>query len=903
MPHLAFSQVAGSASSFKILPAVDIYSPWAYDRQIKATFDNPGEWQVERSLSMSTSPGGGWFPIAENAGFLDSRMNSNGQRVGLYLPFPVMTLPQRFFDPTPQDSRNTAMSATFVAYMYPRVAVHPEYITTQVRGWRKSKTPSWTGSAEVVINLTSSQFDLRQPTSPNTARWMETVVLQPPNLSGQTLYLTLDAWNVAEGDPYPTGADSGDPQVVAQVRTWLLQAGPDLRQKFNVPYPITLPIPRPPTTADERSFFRLRCFPPATDANDNGVPDAYEATFSDVFISEACFFNTNGAYVQYKPNPNPNIPAPIEYCDWIELYNPTPWPVNLCGDVITMTDATTSHSVGLPEILMDSGKSACLFCSGIPTADLAEIYQSRNIPYKLKNGGETITFRRNKIVPPATTPTLCLVDTFYIPGRQAMVAHPFPNISFGRCMENNLVKLRYFGHPTFATPNPTHGATYCAQEPQFIDGSTLGTTNVPLKGGLKLSSESVLIALTRAAEPAGNVTLLYTLDGSEPTAESFVYTAPFPISRTTVVRARAFRTDGLPSASVSRSFIFPEDVLGQPFLNSVTDSYSERTQHKAEIIRRYRTAGEAGETTQPQGLVAKLRRIPSISICLSPAALANPNIPFENAIYQSVGGSFEWINPDAPAHYTQENCKIERVGESSISLPKGSFELTFNKTNSLAGKDKLSGPVAAGDFSGIFPTTKVTKFAKLRLRNGFWSSWAYWKENPNLCMADAYYKETARAFGQFNVERRFVHVYINGTYSGVYDLEEKLDEDMIVSHKKNPDLENDSEWRPENILLFNWGPQGGPANVNPLARDRWDQIFRRFEAASASPNDANFYTIVTDVVDMDDFIAWLMAYSILRVQDWTTSQFKGWCRYWPNEEGLGYHHDKLHFFSAGMEML
>lgn len=57
------------------------------------------------------------------------------------------------------------------------------------------------------------------------------------------------------------------------------------------------------------------------------------------------------------------------------------------------------------------------------------------------------------------------------------------------------------------------------------------------------------------ASPDPAATIRYTLDGSIPNERSAVYHDPIPIHVSTEVRARAFRTDYLPSATATRSFV------------------------------------------------------------------------------------------------------------------------------------------------------------------------------------------------------------------------------------------------------------------------------------------------------------------------------------------------------------
>ena len=62
------------------------------------------------------------------------------------------------------------------------------------------------------------------------------------------------------------------------------------------------------------------------------------------------------------------------------------------------------------------------------------------------------------------------------------------------------------------------------------------------------------------------VSIYYTLDGTEPSADNptaRLYSNPLNISRTTVVRAKAFLTDVEPSRTATTSYLFTDDIVRQ----------------------------------------------------------------------------------------------------------------------------------------------------------------------------------------------------------------------------------------------------------------------------------------------------------------------------------------------------
>ena len=69
--------------------------------------------------------------------------------------------------------------------------------------------------------------------------------------------------------------------------------------------------------------------------------------------------------------------------------------------------------------------------------------------------------------------------------------------------------------------------------------SDLGCNNSAV-GGTFVGSGTTLSMSTPAGDAGANVTIRYTLDGTEPTAASPAYKAAVPLSRTTSVAAKAF---------------------------------------------------------------------------------------------------------------------------------------------------------------------------------------------------------------------------------------------------------------------------------------------------------------------------------------------------------------------------
>lgn len=114
------------------------------------------------------------------------------------------------------------------------------------------------------------------------------------------------------------------------------------------------------------------------------------------------------------------------------------------------------------------------------------------------------------------------------------------DVSIGRA--DGYDSYRYFTKPTPGRANVGTSYAKRADEVEFsLDGGIMETAPVRLS----LSADE-------------GATIYYTLDGSEPGANSYVYAEPFVLTSTTVVRAKAVAQDMLDSYVTARTYVFAE---------------------------------------------------------------------------------------------------------------------------------------------------------------------------------------------------------------------------------------------------------------------------------------------------------------------------------------------------------
>lgn len=207
-----------------------------------------------------------------------------------------------------------------------------------------------------------------------------------------------------------------------------------------------------------------------------------------------------------------------EYYDWLELKNVSDGPVDL-------SEYAVSDSSGdlllcpLPQQILEPGETVVIICSG--NTELSGKYI--HAPF---------TLNRDECWVYVSHVENGLSDYVRVSGVPLMG-------SAGRMDGEN--SFFYFATPTPGGEN-TGGVAEITADP-FVE----------TPDGVYNDVDSVSVVLS------GEGQIYYTLDGSEPTMNSALYTEPLTLSRTTVVRARSYSEGQLPSKVVTASYIINEN--------------------------------------------------------------------------------------------------------------------------------------------------------------------------------------------------------------------------------------------------------------------------------------------------------------------------------------------------------
>ena len=293
--------------------------------------------------------------------------------------------------------------------------------------------------------------------------------------------------------------------------------------------------------------------------------------------------------------------------------------------------------------------------------------------------------------------------------------------------------------------------------------------------GRGLYREPVEVVLRTKTDAA---TIWYSTNGTPPSPTNGLrYGGPLRVTATTVLRAAAFKAGLAPSDVETHTFVFPADVIrqtgaGQP----ATWGVREGKPVPADYAMDPRSAATESERAD---LEAALRALPALSLVLAPEDLFGT----ERGIYahpQETGeaweraASAELILPDGSKGF-QRGCGVRIQGgwnRRPEESPKHSLRLVFRKKY---GAGRLKFPLF-GEGTDEFET--------LILRGGNNHSWLHWSaaERRSADYArDPWMRETFAAMGQRSARGRFVHLYLNGLYWGLYNLAERPDEHFAAA--------------------------------------------------------------------------------------------------------------------------
>ena len=324
-------------------------------------------------------------------------------------------------------------------------------------------------------------------------------------------------------------------------------------------------------------------------------------------------------------------------------------------------------------------------------------------------------------------------------------------------------RLVYFPAPTPGAPNVGAGRT--GFTPAVAASEPRGWKTAPFD-----------LALSCPENP--DAAIYYTLDGSSPVAgaaNTFRYVAPFNVSSTAVVRAAVPDADSILQADTTTTYLFLDDILAAPKGVVPTNFPASNAVNNQKMVYGMATAITEGDAeTRERLLRGFTNAIPAISIATEPENLFDRT----RGIYVNATGNgrgwerpvtVEQIDPTDPSNEFAAGCvpaglRIRGAMSRGSGIPKHSFRLFFR---SEYGAGKLEHP--------MFGDEGVSSFDKIDLRteqNYAWSNNGGWE----TFVHEVFSRDSERDMGSTYNRSRYLHLFINGVYWGLYQTEERVDD-------------------------------------------------------------------------------------------------------------------------------
>lgn len=454
------------------------------------------------------------------------------------------------------------------------------------------------------------------------------------------------------------------------------------------------------------------------------------------------------------------------YPDWIELYNASTQAVNLKGWSLT-DDATLPGKWLFQDLTIAPGAYLLVFASG---KDRALPGSPIHTNFKLSADGEYLA-----LCPPTRKPV-----SEWNPYVEMVAGQSFGWLNGG------------WGIFKTPTPGRANSGGVLLRYPDPVFSQPAGFYEAPFD--LILSSA------------VSSARIYYTNDGSEPSAlNGRLYSGPIRVSGTSVIRAKVVPLQAdtmVGSPVVTRTYLYIDDVLKQSNTPvGYPTNWGKYSQFSGTSIADYEMDPEL---TAESAYASKIRQglldLPIVSLVTDKNNLFS-NVPdsVTGGIYMFTGPptgdrtgrgwerpvSFEYISK-RDAVYLHANAGIEIHGGHSRlpeKCPKHSFNIDFK---SQYGPSKLYYP--------LYGSSEAPNVNKLVLRAGFGNTWLHQTSTERTIAVyarDEWSKRTQKQMGQPASNLRYVHLFINGIYWGLYNATEPLDEDFCENYLGGDESEYD----------------------------------------------------------------------------------------------------------------
>lgn len=531
-----------------------------------------------------------------------------------------------------------------------------------------------------------------------------------------------------------------------------------------------------------------------------------------------------------------------EHSDWLEIYNPNPYAIDLNGYALRNgPHKPLANQWNFPAGSgVEAGGYRVIFAS---QKNLTNPAGALHTDFSLDNAGEYLA-----LVQIAGN---VLLDEFNPTPPQ------YADISYG--WWNNPGQLGYFGVPTGA---PTPGAANSAVGVLGFLDKTDDTDFTVTRGFYTTAVTTTISATTPGAK------IIYTTNGSEPSETNGTQVLPASagtpptitmtihpgavpggspgvniasVGGVTTLRAAAFLSGYAPTNIDTQTYLFPTQVLGQTAAHANAKGWPAAAVN-GQVFNYGMDPNVVSSFTQNE-MIESLQSIPTLSIVtdmknfVDPATGIYVNADQHGSAWER-GISLElirppgYVDPDGNTKGFQINAGLRIRGGFSRNdqFFKHGFRLFFS-----------------GKYDGklhyrLFGNEGTDEFGKIDL--GTASNYGWHRESSyangrfNTFCRDPFARDTQGALGQPNTKSRYYHVYLNGHYWGLYYTEERAEAEFAASYMGGDQDEYDTVKCGNHVANFATEATDG----NLLA---WQSLWNKTRAiATVDASNAKYFEIL-----------------------------------------------------------
>ncbi len=471
-----------------------------------------------------------------------------------------------------------------------------------------------------------------------------------------------------------------------------------------------------------------------------------------------------------------------------------------------------------------------------------------------------------------------------------------PDVSYGRDPDatNNWVTLD-------PTPGASNNGSYLAVVADTKFSHDRGFYDAPF-------------AVQITTETPGAI-IRYTTDGSTPTmSHGQIYNpaSPITISTTTCLRAMAF-LPGFKSTNVdTHTYIFLDDVINQatnlftgsqvvpPGYPSSWGSVTGDYQVDPDVVGQ--NGRDCFNGLYARTIIDDLKSAPSISLVMDTDDWFGSRGIYIN---QSQDGtervcSIEYIDPNTEDEF-QANCAMAMQGGVSgggTSLQRWkSFKLSMRprfKTQTDDRKATGGPPKLNFKLFADSPVDRHNTFVLDGVLNHSWLHPGSDQTNTALYVQDQYVADLHNAMGGYSPHGSYAHIYINGLYWGMYYTHERPDHAWAAEMFGANEDEYDAIKHNSGGVINNG--IGGSATAN------YNSMVNAANAVQSDPGSLTKYLTLTQKLDIDNFITYLLANWFPGNHDWPHKNWYATHRNHPDGKWRFHSWDAEHTVEGGNDV-